>query len=66
MLIIIGTPTQLKNMASLTVPDPRTILVQPWDAGAVPDIEKAITNSNLGLTPSNDGKVIRLTITNIV
>ena len=54
-----GTQTPLNQMASLTVPDPRTIVVQPWDASAVPLIEKAIQKSDLGLNPANDGKLIR-------
>lgn len=57
-----GTPTLLKEMASINVPDPKTISIQPWDATAIADIEKAIANSTLGLTPNNDGKLIRLNI----
>jgi ribosome recycling factor len=56
------TPTPLNQMASLTVPEPRLILIQPWDKTAVGDIEKAILKSELGLTPMNDGKVIRIAI----
>jgi len=55
-----GTPTILKSLASITVPDARLIVIQPWDAGAIPEVEKAIQKSNLGITPMNDGKVIRL------
>jgi ribosome recycling factor len=55
-----GTPTPINQMASLSVPDPRTLLIQPWDPSQIPGIEKAILKSDLGLTPSNDGKVIRL------
>jgi ribosome recycling factor len=55
-----GTPTELRQMASITVPDPRSLAIQPWDKGALKDIEKAILKSDLGLTPSNDGKLIRL------
>jgi ribosome recycling factor len=57
-----GTPTPLNQMASLSVPEPRQILIQPWDPTALPDIEKAILKSELGLTPQNDGKVIRIMI----
>ncbi len=55
-----GTPTLLKQMASITIPDPRTIVIQPWDVTAVQAIEKAIMASSLGLTPNNDGKVLRV------
>ena len=57
-----GTPTTIPQMASVTVPDARTLMVQPWDATHLKAIEKALITSDLGLTPSNDGKVIRLTI----
>jgi ribosome recycling factor len=57
-----GTPTPLTQMASLAVPEPRLIIVQPWDKTALGDIEKAILKSDLGLTPMNDGKVIRIVI----
>jgi ribosome recycling factor len=57
-----NTPTPLSQVAGLSVPDARTILVQPWDGSVLPKIEKAIQKSDLGITPSNDGKVIRLTI----
>lgn len=57
-----GTATRLNQMATLSVPESRTIAVQPWDASALKSIEKAILSSDLGLTPSNDGKVIRITI----
>lgn len=52
----------LTHVASLSVPDPRTIAIQPWDKSIIPVIEKAILKSDLGLTPSNDGTVIRLPI----
>jgi ribosome recycling factor len=55
-----GTPTPVPQVASLSVPDPKTVLIQPWDASLLPAIEKAIMKSDLGLTPANDGKVIRL------
>lgn len=57
-----GTPTLVKQIASISVPDPRTVLIQPWDVSVIPELEKAISNSNLGATPSNDGKVVRLNI----
>jgi len=57
-----GTPTLLKQLASISVPDARLILIQPWDPTAIPEIEKAILKSNLGLNPMNDGKVIRLVV----
>jgi ribosome recycling factor len=57
-----GTPTPVPQMASVTVPDARTIVVQPWDASQLKAIEKALITSDLGLTPTNDGKVIRLTM----
>jgi len=57
-----GTLTPLNQLASLSVPEPQTILIQPWDMTQIQAIEKAIMASDLGLTPSNDGKVIRLNI----
>lgn len=57
-----GTPTDLRALASITVPDPRTLLIAPRDKSAMKDIEKAIQRSDLGLTPNNDGKVIRLSL----
>lgn len=56
------TATPLNQMASLAVPEPRLIVIQPWDKTAMADIEKAILKSELGLTPMNDGKVIRIAI----
>ena len=50
----------LKNLASISTPEPHSILVQPWDQGTIPDIEKAINDSDVGVTPINDGNVIRL------
>jgi ribosome recycling factor len=55
-----GTLTPVSQMASVSVPDPRTLVIQPWEAGQLQPIEKAIMKSDLGLTPVNDGKVIRL------
>jgi ribosome recycling factor len=57
-----GTPTPLNQMASVAVPEPQLITVQPWDISQVNVVEKAIIAANLGLNPSNDGKVIRLPV----
>jgi ribosome recycling factor len=57
-----GSATPLNQVASLSVPDPTTITIAPWEPGVLAAIEKAILKSNLGLTPNNDGKVIRLNI----
>jgi ribosome recycling factor len=57
-----GTPTPLAQMASVAVPEPQMLTVQPWDTTQLAAIEKAIIAANLGLTPSNDGKIIRLTV----
>ena len=54
-----GTPTPIQQLASFTSPEPRTILVSPYDVSAMPAIEKAIRDSDLGVNPSNDGKMIR-------
>ena len=55
-----GTPTPLKSVANISAPEPRVLQINPWDVKMVKDISKAILASDLGLTPSNDGKVIRL------
>ncbi|MBN8207473.1 ribosome recycling factor [Bacillus sp. NTK071] len=57
-----GAPTPVNQLAGITVPEARMLLIQPYDKSSVGDIEKAILKSDLGLTPSNDGNVIRLTI----
>jgi len=57
-----GTPTPMNQLATLAVPEPRLITIQPWDKGALSSIEKAIMKSELGLTPTNDGKIIRVPI----
>ncbi len=57
-----GTPTPMNQLATLAVPEPRLITIQPWDKGALSSIEKAIMKSELGLTPANDGKIIRVPI----
>ncbi|HSR67096.1 MAG TPA: ribosome recycling factor [Acidobacteriota bacterium] len=57
-----GTPTPLNQMATLHAPEPQLLTVQPWDASQIGAIEKAILTSDLGLNPSNDGKIIRIPI----
>ena len=57
-----GTPTPLNQMASVAVPEAQTITIQPWDATALAAVEKALVAANLGMNPSNDGKMIRLTV----
>lgn len=57
-----GSPTPLKNISNISVPDPRTLLVSPFDPKSIGDIEKAINVANIGINPSNDGKNIRLVI----
>ena len=55
-----GTPTPLNQMAAISVPDPRTLMIAPWDRSTLKSIEKAIQTSDLGINPNNDGTVIRL------
>jgi ribosome recycling factor len=57
-----GSATPINQLATLSIPEPRQIIIQPWDSQAVPDIEKAILKSELGLTPMNDGKVVRINL----
>jgi len=57
-----GTLTMLKQMAAISAPDAHLIVIQPWDPSAISEIEKAILKSNLGISPSNDGKIIRLSV----
>jgi len=57
-----GAPTPVTQVASVSVPESRSIVIQPWDPSVMGDIEKAILRANLGLTPTNDGKVIRISI----
>ena len=57
-----GTPTMLKQLAAISAPDAHLIVIQPWDLTVIVEIEKAIMKSNLGITPSNDGKMIRLSV----
>ena len=55
-----GVPTPIQQIASVSVPDPRTLMIQPWDANSLKALEKAIQASELGINPQNDGRVIRL------
>jgi ribosome recycling factor len=57
-----GNPTPINQMASVSTPDARTLVIQPWEASQLKEIEKAITKADLGIQPVNDGKVIRLTM----
>ncbi|MDD3073570.1 MAG: ribosome recycling factor [Eubacteriales bacterium] len=57
-----GVVTPVKQMANISAPDPRTLVIQPWDKTAIPEIEKAVLKSGLGLTPNSDGTLIRLAI----
>ncbi len=57
-----GTPTRLRETAKIATPEPRLIVIQPWDPSVVPSIVKAINQSSLGITPVNDGKLVRLPI----
>ena len=55
-----GSPTPIQQMAAVSVPEPRILMIQPWDASTLKDIEKAILVSDIGINPQNDGRVIRL------
>ena len=57
-----GTPTPINQLANMSTPDPRLIVIAPYDKGSISAIEKAVLTSNLGLTPQNDGKVVRIPI----
>ena len=57
-----GVPTPLKSLANISVPEPRTLLISPFDPKSIPEIEKAINVANIGINPVNDGKVVRLQI----
>ena len=57
-----GAPTPLRQVANVSTPDARLVMIQPWDKNALSDIEKAILKSDIGITPTNDGKSIRLSI----
>ncbi len=62
MVTYYGTQTPLKQLANISAPEPRAIVVQPYDISAISDIEKGIMASDLGMNPSNDGKIIRLSV----
>ena len=62
MIDYYGTQTRLRDLAGITAPEPRLLVIQPWDRGAVQAIEKAILTSNIGITPMSDGKLLRLPI----
>lgn len=55
-----GVPTPIQQMAAISTPEPRVLMIQPWDASSMKDIEKAILTSDIGINPQNDGRVIRL------
>ena len=57
-----GTPTPINQVGSISVPEPRTLMINPWDKSSMAEIEKAIRNSDLGLNPTNDGQVIRISV----
>ena len=57
-----GTPTPINKVGSISVPEPRTLMINPWDKSAMKEIEKAIRNSDLGFNPTNDGEVIRISV----
>ncbi|MEG0051176.1 MAG: ribosome recycling factor [Terrisporobacter sp.] len=57
-----GTPTPIGQVGSISVPEPRTLMINPWDKSAMKEIEKAIRNSDLGFNPTNDGEVIRINV----
>lgn len=57
-----GTPTPLKQLGSINIPEPKLLVIQPWDVNVLPEIEKALLKADLGLTPMNDGKVIRIAV----
>lgn len=60
-----GTPTPLNQVGTLSTPDPKMITIQPWEKHLIPEIEKAILKAGVGLTPSNDGRLVRLPIPNL-
>ena len=62
MVSYYGTTSRLRDIAGITTPEPRQIVIQPWDRNALPEIEKAIHTSGLGISPTNDGRVIRLPV----
>lgn len=62
MVSYYGQATPLNQLANITVPEPRLLVIQPWDKSSIPEIEKAVMKSDLGINPSNDGNVIRLAV----
>ncbi len=62
MVSYYGAPTPLKSLANISTPDPRTLMITPFDVKAIGDIERAINETDIGINPANDGKVIRLVI----
>ncbi|MCS5696122.1 ribosome recycling factor [Desulfofundulus thermocisternus] len=62
MVSYYGTPTPINQLATISVPEPRLLVIQPWDKSVLPEIERAILKSDLGVTPASDGTVIRLAI----
>lgn len=62
MVSYYGMPTPLKSLANISVPDPRTLMISPFDAKSIGDIERGINEANIGINPTNDGKVIRLVV----
>ena len=62
MVAYYGTPTPLQQVASVTTPDARTLAIKPWEQKLIPEIEKAIINSDLGLNPQNNGEMVLLTV----
>src|SRR6188508_2155324 len=59
---VYGSQTPIKQLASVGAPEPQQIVIRPYDPGTIKDIERAIVNSNLGLAPQNDGRVIRINV----
>lgn len=62
MVTYYGTPTPINQLANITTPEARLLVIQPWDKTAMPEIEKAILKSDLGITPASDGNIIRLAV----
>lgn len=62
MVDYFGTPTPINQLAQISVPEPRMLVVQPWDRSIMGDVEKALLKSDLGMTPTNDGQVLRLVL----
>jgi len=62
LVLYYGTPTKLKELSGISTPDPKLIVIQPWDPSIIGEIEKAIIKTKLGITPMSDGKILRLPI----